>query len=438
MSDKAAAFLKWCSENSSFGLLSIVGGIASVASFLQSSPAAQRWWAKVRLNEIAKACGTAGESRFRDPKRRHDHAVICTRTFHTVLSMYGEHAAGYDNGFVLVICSASGWGKTSCLQAFVHGKLDFLSERAVYVDLQDKDKDVYRTFVEELGFPWEVVKDNTGLTLVCDLLKALSGEVFGVRGMDEVKQAYEDFVEKLNPAERAELAVMDGWGSFRGQVRKFGERLNFPCGSRDDANDDSSMVNQLPQPLPSDDASLSKEAPGPKAPGRILEAKFPGEVSAGDYKAARPDIADEKPIAVLCIDNIPKLDDEMKNFFRCLKEAIWVYSHNNRRVVVLVTTRHKETAEELRKLNDNQKITLVKGSYTGNVEDHSQSLEYNNFAWSKDDMLQHLKTKYSDLLVNNEVQRILEEAAECEPVQPVRIAESRARGYLREVRGVKL
>ena len=92
----------------------------------------------------------------------------------------------------------------------------------------------------------------------------------------------------------------------------------------------------------------------------------------------------------------------------------------------------------MRKLNDNQKIILVKGSYTGNAMDHNQCLEYNNFAWSKDDMLQHLKTKYSDLLEKDEVQRVLREAAECEPVQPVRFAEARARYYLGELPDVKL
>ena len=102
----------------------------------------------------------------------------------------------------------------------------------------------------------------------------------------------------------------------------FGERLRFPCGSGDDANDDSSsMVNQLPQPVPPDGASLlvSSEIPLSKGPGRFLEIKFAGERSAGDYEAARPEVAAEKPIAVLCIDNLPKLDDDMRSFLSCLK-----------------------------------------------------------------------------------------------------------------------
>lgn len=317
---------------------------------------------------------------------------------------------------MLVFCSSTGTGKTSCLQAFAQAKLDFLPERSIYVDLRDEQEDVYPRFVRSLGFPYEILQEDADM-VVDDLLDALTGNVGGVT---ELAQSYEGFVRSLNPVTRTQLSVGDTWnavfGSFREQFEKFGERVAFPCGSGDDVNDDSSIVNQLAQPIPSDDASVLSEASAPNGPGRIFRVGFPEGISADCFKLARADMADIRPIAVLCIDNVPKLDIKLFGFFANLKE-------------------HKETAEKLCKLNNNEKVTLVEGSYTGDPLDTAQELTYNNFDWSSDDLLQHLKTKYYDLLENDDVQRVLEEAA---PTPSVRTAEYHAYTKLRELPNVKL
>ena len=420
----ATAFIKWCSENAK-PVLSFLGGVASVATFFKTSPAAQRWWAKIKLNEFAKKCQSPDGTLIL-PNLRHEQYFIANKTLKTVLDHYVADMVGFPaHGFVLVACSGTGMGKTKCLQAFTKGNLDYLPPRAIYIDLQALETGKqYRGFVEKLGFSYEWYEDDpTKEPLVRDLLCAVSGQV---GAPEELKNAYQAFKQALNPFKKAQLAVAD---AFDSAFKKLAERAAHPCLGADDVNDDSSMAN-LDLRSPSDDDSAPADS-SQDLGGRSRDVRFP------DRRAINTDRFTEAlwPIAVLCIDNVPKLDDDLESFFAALKGIIWEYNYNNKRVVALVTTRYEETAEKLRKLNLNEKLCLVARSYAGNPTDHNATMTFNNFDWGPSDYAEHFETKYLDLLENGRAVRVLTEASRC---VNIRTGEFHAATFLREIPDVEL
>jgi hypothetical protein len=425
MADAAgvAAFIKWRSENAK-PVLSFLGGAASVATFFQTSPAAQRWWANIKLNKFAKKCQSP-DGTLNLPNSRHGRYFVANKTLKTVLDHYVAHAIGFpENGFVMVACTLTGMGKTTCARAFTKGNLQYLPPGAIFIDLQAIETgNQYPEFVKKLGFSCEwYEKDSTKEPFVRDLLCALSGEVGAPR---DLKEAYEAFKLALNPFKKAQLAVADALDSA---FKKLAQRAAQSCGGANDVNDDSIMAI-LDQRSPSDDDAAPAD-PDPDL-GRSREVRLPDQSAI-----IKSDLLTEalRPIAVLCIDNVPKLDDDLANFFVALKGAIWDYSYNNKRVICLVTTRYEETAEKLRKMNRNEKISLVTGSYVGNARDDVATMTFTNFNWGAVDFLEHFTTKYRDLSENRPAEQVLIDASQS---VNIRTGEYHASTHLREIPDVE-
>ena len=425
--------------------------VASFVKFMNYDVRFLRWRSKDSLRRIAAVCGCSPEG-YPNNKLPIEGSVIVSKTLKCVLKAYLEHAMSYPrNGFMLVCCSEPGTGKSSCLHAFTNAKFDFLPDRAVYIDLiDDRTGEASAIFAEKLGFAEQCMeKAVTRAHMAVDLLVAVSGEQEDEQFEAVLAGWYRDFYEGLNPISKLGMSI---WG----RVRSVGNKLTHPpCGSEEDIADDAVDGGHGGDDIDGHDDSKRGSSDLPQVPTVPTEATNPGsscnpnrciDVIYPEALKKEDDFfmfthfdADIVPTGLLCIDNIPESDDEkLMDFFGKLKEILWDHSH---RVVVIATTRFPETAEKLRKLNTNQKITLVKGSYVGDPTDKTTPLKYDNFNWTPADMKEHLEIKFSDqlnkgvgLVTSNEIAEILEEAAK---KRTVRDAEAEFVLQVNKVGGIK-
>jgi hypothetical protein len=123
------------------------------------------------------------------------------------------------------------------------------------------------------------------------------------------------------------------------------------------------------------------------------------------------EIGDRRPLLV--IDNADHWSQNCNAFF--LKLASEAYT---RKVVVLIATTSKTTANKMCKLNGNQKVTACPGTYNGVKPDVTTgNFAWNDYGWTSESRLEHLQTKYGDTLDDETFEQAAREATIREAVE---------------------